>query len=384
MIILGIETSCDETGLALIENDNKGRINVLANLVSSQVETHRPFGGVVPNLAKREHQKNLPLLLDRITVSLRSYAHGIENIDLIAVTQGPGLAPCLWAGINFAQELAQKLNKPLVGINHLKGHIYINLLEHKITYPILSLIVSGGHTELVYSKKLGHYQIIGETLDDAAGEAFDKVAKLLGLGYPGGPEISKLATKGNPLRFNLPRPMINSKNYDFSFSGLKTAVLYLVKGFYPKGNPLRLTQKNKTDLCASFEQAVVDVLISKTLRAASKLTLIEPEALRRSSRGLSSFDCEVFRTEQPEGAERPNTLILGGGVAANKKLRETLESKIKKELPHVACLLSPIDMTGDNALMIALAALAEQKLNKPIKNPADLPALPNLRLDMLS
>ena len=358
MRILAIETSCDETGIALIESDAKGKINVLANLVSSQIETHRPFGGVVPFLAKREHEKNLPLLLDQLTVSLRSLSHRIKlkDIDLIAVTNGPGLAPCLWTGVNFAQKIAKELNKPLVGINHLKGHIYINLLEHKIVYPILSLIVSGGHTQLVFSKKLGHYQIIGETLDDAAGEAFDKVAKLLGLKYPGGPEISKLATKGNPSRFDLPRPMIKSKNFDFSFSGLKTAVLYLVNGIPKKGGPfkkdrpsgLRLTTQNKADVAASFQQAVVDVLVYKTLQAAKKLA--------------------------------PRTLILGGGVAANKKLRETLELKFKTDFPNIACLLSPITMTGDNALMIALATLAEYKLLKPIKNPSDLKADTNLRL----
>ncbi len=357
MKILAIETSCDETGMVLIESDAQGKITVLVNLVSSQIETHRPFGGVVPNLAKREHQKNLPLLLDQLTVKIRSLSHRIKlkDIDLIAVTNGPGLAPCLWAGVNFAQELAQKLNKPLVGINHLKGHIYINTLEYTLAYPVLSLIVSGGHTQLVFSKKLGHYQIIGETQDDAAGEAFDKVAKLLGLKYPGGPEISKLAKSGDPQRFNLPRPMINSKNFDFSFSGLKTSVLYLVNGIPKKGGPfekdrplgLRLTSKNKADLAASFEQAVVDVLVSKTLLAAKTLN--------------------------------PNTLILGGGVAANNRLRETL----KKELGHSMSklVLPEIKLTTDNALMIALAALAEYKLIKPEKDPLDLKADPNLRLD---
>ncbi|MBI2052545.1 MAG: tRNA (adenosine(37)-N6)-threonylcarbamoyltransferase complex transferase subunit TsaD [Candidatus Sungbacteria bacterium] len=380
MKILAIETSCDETGMALIESNAKGKIDVLANLVSSQIETHRPYGGVVPNLAKREHLKNLPLLWQQLSMSQRSYSHAKfpEDIDLIAVTNGPGLAPCLWAGINFAQELAQKLGKPLVDINHLKGHIYVALSEqtnlkseapnHKqipiskfqipnsTRFPILSLIVSGGHTQLVYSKKIGDYKIIGETLDDAAGEAFDKVAKLLGLGYPGGPEISKLAAKGNPSRFNLPRPMLNSKNFDFSFSGLKTAVLYLVKGLTPNHpRPLKLTLKNKADLAASFEQAVVDVLVHKTILVAKNLT--------------------------------PKTLILGGGVAANKKLRRELKSAVKKNWPHTNCLLSPIDMTGDNALMIALAALAEcQIISKDLYGEqnlitADLKAEPNLRLD---
>ncbi|MBI4119982.1 MAG: tRNA (adenosine(37)-N6)-threonylcarbamoyltransferase complex transferase subunit TsaD [Parcubacteria group bacterium] len=366
MKILAIETSCDDTGLALIETDNNGRIKILANLVSSQIKTHRPWGGVVPNLAKREHQKALPLLFSKLQVP----SSKLQDSDLIAVTNGPGLAPCLWTGINFAQDLAKKLNRPLVGINHLKGHIFLALLEPRISnfqfliskkplrpkpqtlnplkYPLLSLIVSGGHTQLVYSKKLGHYQIIGETRDDAAGEAFDKVAKLLGLSYPGGPEISRLAEKGNPTRFDLPRPMINSPDFDFSFSGLKTAVLYLIKGLYPKGNPLRLTVKNKADLAASFEQAVVDVLIAKTILAARKLN--------------------------------PKTLVLGGGVAANKKLRRELKSAVRKNLSRVTCLLSPISLTGDNALMIALAAYAEREILKPLKNPADLIAQPNLRL----
>lgn len=355
MKILAIETSCDETGIALIESDAQGQtrpvrsggsngINVLANLVSSQIETHRPFGGVVPNLAKREHEKNLPILWQKLQETCDK-----RQVNLIAVTKGPGLAPCLWTGVNFAQKIAQELNKPLVGINHLKGHIYINILEHKITYPVLSLIVSGGHTQLVFSKKLGHYQIIGETLDDAAGEAFDKVAKLLKLLYPGGPEISKLAIKGNPSRFEFPRPMLNSKNFDFSFSGLKTSVLYLVNGMNANKKPLKLTTQNKADVAASFEQAVVDVLVYKTLLATKKLN--------------------------------PKTLVLGGGVAANKKLRETLELKFKKEFPLVTCLLSPVAFTGDNALMIALAALAEHKLLKPLKNPSDLKAEANLRLN---
>ncbi len=385
MRILAIETSCDDTGLALIETDNKGRLKILANLVSSQIQTHRPWGGVVPNLAKREHQKSLPLLYSKI----RDSRFMIHDLDLIAVTEGPGLAPCLWAGINFAQDLARKLNKPLVGINHLKGHIYSALLgprnpksqepnhkqipNHKfphsaeaprgrqtlnnLEFPILTLIVSGGHTELVFSKKLGHYQIIGETRDDAAGEAFDKVAKLLGLGYPGGPMVEKLATKGNPLRFNLPRPMINSKNFDFSFSGLKTAVLYLIKGIGPT-NPgsLKLTQKNIADLCASFEQAVVDVLVTKTILAAKKLT--------------------------------PKTLILGGGVAANKKLRFELERSVTNQLKTSKLILPPVTLTGDNALMIALAAYAELMTcdvvtvrNDIACRDINLIAQPNLRLE---
>lgn len=361
MKILAIETSCDDTGIALIESDKVGNIKILANLVSSQIETHRPFGGVVPNLAKREHQKALPILWQQLSTSQRSQTHAKfpNDIDFVAVTQGPGLAPCLWTGVNFAKDLAIKLNKPIVGINHLKGHIFINTLENKLAYPVLALIVSGGHTQLVFSKKLGHYKIVGETLDDATGEAFDKVAKLIGLEYPGGPEISKRAENGNPMRFDFPRPMINSKDFDFSFSGLKTSVLYLVKGLYAHSDkkPLNLNKKNIADLCASFQQAVTDVLVSKTIRAAKVL--------------------------------KPKTVILGGGVAANKHLRKTLKSKIEKEFPSVTCLLSPESLTGDNALMIAMAALAEYKFLKSLKNlygehsrtTDNLKANPNLRLD---
>ncbi|MDP3710140.1 MAG: tRNA (adenosine(37)-N6)-threonylcarbamoyltransferase complex transferase subunit TsaD [bacterium] len=349
MIILAIETSCDETGLALIETDHKNKVKVLANLLSSQIEVHRPYGGVVPNLAKREHIKNLEVLWKKLLVTCNLK---LETLDLIAVTQGPGLAPCLWAGINFAADLAKKLNKPLVGINHLKGHIFVNLLRNKIEFPALTLIVSGGHTELVYSKKLGHYQILGQTLDDAAGEAFDKVARLLGLNYPGGPEIAKLAEKGDPAKFDLPRPMISSDNFDFSFSGLKTSVLYLVKGLHPQKTPLKLTKKNLADLCASFQQAVVDVLITKTVKAAKKL--------------------------------KPKTLILGGGVAANTKLREILKLETKK-LKTTKLILPDPKLTTDNALMIALAALAEIKSAswriKPVKNPEELEADANLGLE---
>lgn len=384
MRILAIETSCDETGLALIETGAKNKVKILANLLSSQIEVHRPYGGVVPNLAKREHLKNLQILWEDLTKNLPASPAGrklkTNNLDRIAVTQGPGLAPCLWAGINFAADLAKKLKKPLVGINHLKGHIYSAFLQESgvenpksealnpkqisnpkfqnlepitynlksITFPVLSLIVSGGHTELIFSKKIGHYQIVGKTLDDAAGEAFDKVARLLNLNYPGGPEVARLAEKGNPEKFDLPRPMITANNFDFSFSGLKTSVLYLIKGLHPKKNPLKLTPKNIADLCASFQEAVVEVLVKKTIAAAKKL--------------------------------KPKTLVLTGGVAANRKLREKLKNAVNKNLPHVTCHMSHVALTGDNALMMALAALAEEKILKPT-DPNKMEAKPNWRID---
>jgi N6-L-threonylcarbamoyladenine synthase len=342
MKVLAIETSCDETGLALIEAENNN-IKVLANLVHSQIAEHAPYGGVVPNIAKREHIKILPLLWNKIE------GQGLDsNIDAIAVTQGPGLEPCLWAGITFAQNLANELEVPLYGINHLKGHVYIVFPYAEVTYPILALIVSGGHTELVFSKSPGHFEILGRTKDDAAGEAFDKVAKLLGLGYPGGPEISRHAERGNPTRFNFPRPMINAKDFDFSFSGLKTAVVYTVKGIpnnldYPG---IELSDRNIADVAASFQQAVVDVLVTKTIRAAK--------------------------------AYRPKTIILGGGVAANKLLRSELTRNLEVELPSAKLILPDPKLTTDNALMIALAAYYEHNHLQPKR---ELQALPNWRID---
>ena len=248
MKILGIETSCDETAIAIIniEDVNNGvkrsrttsGIKVLTNTISSQVKLHAKYGGVVPNLAAREHAKNIEHIFK---LALKEAKTKINDIDLIAVTRGPGLGPALLVGTTFAKTLAWKYEKPILGANHLEGHIYSNWLNpdfkiKSVKFPILNLIVSGGHTELVLMTDYGKYKIIGETLDDAIGEAFDKVARLLGLGYPGGPLISKLAENGNPDRYPLPSPMIHSKNYNFSYSGLKTAVLYLIRDL-KKNNP---------------------------------------------------------------------------------------------------------------------------------------------------
>ena len=281
-LILGIETSCDETGLAIVEasgglNPPAGgpKFKVLKNLVASQVKIHRPFGGVVPNLAKREHLKNLPILFKK----LGSRFQILDSIDLIAVTVGPGLEPALWAGINFAVELAEKYKKPLVGANHLEGHLYSFLLPSRSSiaytsalfseniFPAIALIVSGGHTLILYVESFSRWKRLGETRDDAAGEAFDKVARLLNLPYPGGPEIEKLAQKGNSFTITFPRPMLSEKNYDFSFSGLKTSVLYYLRDMKRAPN-----SKEKADIAAGFEQAAVDVLVAKTRRAAEDYT----------------------------------------------------------------------------------------------------------------
>jgi len=346
MKILAIETSCDETAIAVLEVQEM-RFSILSNLVASQIKVHAPFGGVVPNLAKREHRKNLPILLKRTLKEVElPNGSSTSKLDAVAVTYGPGLEPALWEGIEFAKKLAKKWKVPLVPVNHLEGHIYSAFMHEthfaihdSNLFPLLTLIVSGGHTELVLSKKHLDYKILGETLDDAAGEAFDKVARMLGLGYPGGPKLAKLAQKGNPRAINFPRPMLHSKDLNFSFSGLKTSVLYKLRELG------KISAKTKTDIAASFEEAVVDVLTKKTL-----------EALRQY---------------------RPKTAALGGGVAANNRLRKELPHKLIAESYQTNILLPEKIFTGDNAAMIAVAGYYRFLKKKFNKNPI---ATGNLKL----
>lgn len=324
LTILAIETSCDETGLALVEASGglkDPKFEVIKNLVASQIKIHRPFGGVVPNLAKREHIKNLPVLFKKLGPDMK-------KVNLITVTVGPGLEPALWTGINFAEELARVHKKKLIGANHLEGHLYSFLLPSRSStayasvllqqsiFPAIALIVSGGHTVLLYVESLSKWIRLGETRDDAAGEAFDKVARLLGLQYPGGPEIEKLSAQGNAFTITFPRPMLNEKNYDFSFSGLKTSVLYYLRdmGHAPNND-------EKANIAAGFEQAVVDVLTAKTRRAV-----------------------------QDHGAE---SILLSGGVAANKHLRRAL--KRTAELTGTKFFVPDFKYNLDNAAMIAVA-----------------------------
>ncbi|MEK7203787.1 MAG: tRNA (adenosine(37)-N6)-threonylcarbamoyltransferase complex transferase subunit TsaD [Patescibacteria group bacterium] len=341
MKILGIETSCDETSIAVLEVNpptrkaSEGTVKVLSNIVSSQVKIHAPYGGVVPSLAAREHEKNLKPVFEK---ALKEAKNEMSEINLIAVTVGPGLEIALWKGINFSKGLAQEFKKPIIAINHLEGHIYSNFFKSKkIKFPALNLIVSGGHTQLVLMTGHGKFKIIGETQDDAAGEAFDKVAKMMNLGYPGGPIVSKLAEKGNPKKFQLPRPMLNQKNYNFSFSGLKTAVLYLLKELG------QINQKTMADICASFQQAVIDVLVQKTIKAAKEY--------------------------------KSKSILLSGGVSANKLLRKTLQKETKK----LKMFYSQPDFqyTTDNAAMIALAGFYKNKVSKKSEK---LIASPNLKI----
>lgn len=298
---------------------------VLKNIVSSQIAIHRPFGGVVPNLAKREHIKNLPKIFKQLFKSKAKSE--MAKIDYISVTVGPGLEPALWTGINFAQELEKKYGTPVIGTNHMEGHLYSGLLpsenkskksaSSKVQFPAIALVVSGGHTILLHMTAINKWTKLGETLDDAAGEAFDKVARILGLPYPGGPEIQKIATKGNPEAVKFPRPMLNprpgrQKNYEFSFSGLKTSVLYFLRD-----NPLF----NKADIAASFQRAAIDVLTKKTMRAAEEF-----------------------------GAK---TILLCGGVSANKPLQKSL--KVESQKLKVQFIVPDFEYNTDNAAMIAVA-----------------------------
>ncbi|MBI1975873.1 MAG: tRNA (adenosine(37)-N6)-threonylcarbamoyltransferase complex transferase subunit TsaD [Candidatus Vogelbacteria bacterium] len=325
MVILGIETSCDDTAASIViasGSFDEPRFAIASSIVSSQAAQHAAWGGVVPMLAKREHEKNLPAILAQ---ALSDANVTPNNIDAIAVTKGPGLEPALWAGIAFAEKTAREWKKPLIGINHMEGHIVAAVLSKstvapapKIVFPALALLISGGHTELVLVHHWLKYQKLGATRDDAIGEAFDKVARLLGFPYPGGPHISHAAEKGVASGISLPRPMLHSGNYDFSYSGLKTAVLYYLRD---RGE---LSQQDRSNLCREFELAATDVLIAKTRRALAEFT--------------------------------PASLIIGGGVIANTHIRASFTELISSEFPHIHLHVPAISFAGDNAAMIAAAA----------------------------
>lgn len=310
-LILAIETSCDETSAAVVEN---GHI-LLSNIIASQIKSHMRFGGVVPEIASRHHVEQITQCIEEAMVEA-----DVDYSDLtaIAVTEGPGLVGALLIGVNAAKAIAYAHNLPLIPVNHMAGHIYANRLIQPLVFPLLALVVSGGHTELVYMSADGEYQIIGETRDDAAGEAYDKVGRVLGLTYPGGKRIDEMAHLGEDT-FHFPRGMIREDNYDFSFSGLKSAFINTVHNAEQKAELL-----NKNDLAASFQASVVDVLLTKTLRAPKELDIKQ--------------------------------LVLAGGVAANRGLREGLVDMMAKELPDVELIIPPLSLCGDNAGMIGAAA----------------------------
>ena len=310
MIVLGVESSCDETGIALYDTER----GLLAHALHSQVAMHEAYGGVVPELASRDHVRRAIPLLEQV---LSDSGESVSSIDAIAYTQGPGLAGALLVGASVANGLALALNKPVIGIHHLEGHLLSPLLAAQAPeFPFVALLVSGGHTQLMRVDGVGEYTMLGETLDDAAGEAFDKSAKLLGLGYPGGPAISRLAESGDPSLFELPRPMLHSKNLDFSFSGLKTAVLTLVKK--QEGE---LTETIRAAIARAFVEAIVEVLVAKCLAA------IKQTGMKR--------------------------LVIAGGVGANAQLRKALnEAAVKKRFE---VFYPDLALCTDNGAMIALA-----------------------------
>ena len=333
-LILGIETSCDETAAAIVEDGKK----IISNVVASQISIHQKYGGVVPEIASRKHVEFIIPVIDK---ALDESGKRITDLSAIAVTYGPGLIGSLLVGLSVAKAMAYAKNIPLIGVNHLEAHIYANFLEHnEIKPPFICLIVSGGHTSLVYIRHFGEYELLGQTKDDAAGEVLDKIAKFLNLGYPGGPIIEKLAKEGDPSSIQFPRPILNDKSYDFSFSGLKTAVIYYIK---------ELKKENKnipvSDILASFQQAVTDVLVGKTIKAALK-----------------------FKTKQ---------IVLAGGVAANSSLRRQI--KEKANLLSIKVFYPSISLCTDNAAMVASAGYYKFKENK--KSSLSLDAVSRLPLE---
>ncbi|UKS55860.1 tRNA (adenosine(37)-N6)-threonylcarbamoyltransferase complex transferase subunit TsaD [Exiguobacterium acetylicum] len=309
-LILAIESSCDETAAAVV----RGGTDILSNVVSSQIESHKRFGGVVPEVASRHHVERITYVIDD---ALTEANVTIDDIDAIAVTEGPGLVGALLVGVSAAKTLAFAHNKPLIGVHHIAGHIYANRLVQELEFPLVCLIASGGHTELIYMPEDGVYEVIGETRDDAAGEAYDKVARTLKLPYPGGPRIDQLAQTGQDT-FHFPRVWLEKDSYDFSFSGLKSAVINAVHNAEQRGETII-----PEDLAASFQASVVEVLVTKAVRAV-----------------------------KDKGGRQ---LLLAGGVAANKGLRHGLEAACAKE--GIDLVIPPMHLCGDNAAMIGAAAI---------------------------
>lgn len=309
-LILGIESSCDETAASVVKNGNE----IISSVVASQIESHKRFGGVVPEIASRHHVEQITIVIEE---ALKKANVTMDDLDAVAVTEGPGLVGALLIGVNAAKTLAFMHQLPLIGVHHIAGHIYANRFETELDFPLLALVVSGGHTELVLMRAENDFEIIGETRDDAAGEAYDKVARTLGLSYPGGVQIDKLAKEGEDT-FHFPRAMMDDDSFDFSFSGLKSSFINTLHNLRQRGE-----EPNPNDMAASFQASVIDVLVAKTIRAAKK-----------------------YEVKQ---------LFLAGGVAANQGLRARLIQEVEIELPETELIIPPLSLCGDNAAMIAAA-----------------------------
>ena len=339
-LILGIETSCDETAASIITENDKGIPTVLSNIVSSQVDVHKEFGGVVPELAARSHIEKIDWIVEK---AIADSGKKIEEIDAVASTAGPGLIVCLSVGLSFGKAFASAINKPFIAVNHLEGHALSPKLNSHLNYPYLLLLISGGHSQYLSVQGLGKYKRLGTTIDDALGEAFDKTAKLLGIEFPGGTQIEVLAKKGDPEKYDLPKPIFNKGGCNLSFAGLKTAILKIAKSIK--------TEQEKFDLAASFQKTVEEILNKKTKIA--------------------------FEEFEKENKLKEKVFVVAGGVAANKKIRSMLINLC--EANNYKSIFPPIELCGDNAAMIAMVGLEKYKLNE--FNNLDYPAKPRWPLD---
>ena len=339
-IILGIETSCDETAVSLIQDDDSGIPKILSNVISSQFDIHKEFGGVVPELAARSHVEKIDLIAKK---AIEESGVSLDKVSAIAATSGPGLIICLTVGLNFGKAMASSLNVPFIGVNHLEGHALSPKLHSKIDYPYLLLLISGGHSQYLSVNGLGNYKRLGTTIDDALGEAFDKTAKLLGIEFPGGPKLEKFAKNGDPNKFDLPKPIINKGGCNLSFAGLKTAILKITKTIS--------SQQEKFDLAASFQKTIEEILYKKTKIAFQEFNKINPKS--------------------------NNNIVVAGGVAANEGIRNIL-NKVSKE-NDFKTLFPDLKLCGDNGAMIAMVGLEKYKIKK--FDNLDLPVSPRLPLD---
>ena len=339
-LILGIESSCDETAASLITENEKGEPIVLSNIISSQVDVHKEFGGVVPELAARSHIEKIDWIVKK---AIEESGHKIDEIDAVASTAGPGLIVCLSVGLSFGKAFAASLKIPFIAVNHLEGHALSPKLNSNLDYPYLLLLISGGHSQFLNVQNLGKYKRLGTTIDDALGEAFDKTAKLLGIEFPGGPQIEIFAKKGNPNKYNLPKPIFNKGGCNLSFAGLKTAILKIAKNIK--------TDQEKFDLAASFQKTVEVILYKKTKVAFSQF--------------------------EKQNKIKNKIFVVAGGVAANKNIRSMLKDLCVEK--GYQSMFPPIEICGDNAAMIALVGLQKFKL-KQFDN-LDYPAKPRWPLD---
>ena len=339
-IILGIESSCDETAASIITENEQGTPTILSNIISSQVDVHKQFGGVVPELAARSHIEKIDLITKK---AIEESGVSLKDVDAVAATAGPGLIVCLSVGLSFGKAVASSLEKPFIAVNHLEGHALSPKLNSQLNYPYLLLLISGGHTQFLSVQGLGKYKRLGTTIDDAIGEAFDKTAKLLGIEFPGGPQIEEYAKKGDPNKYKLPKPILHRGGCNLSFAGLKTAVLKITKQIK--------TNQEKYDLAASFQQTIEEILYKKSKVA--------------------------FKEFKNINSNIKNVFVVAGGVAANKKIRKVLINLCIEE--NFEANFPPINLCGDNAAMIAMVGLEKFKLKQFDK--LDHPAKPRWPLD---